>query len=161
MALLSLRFTRFGVKCQSSRPQASSSPIYLYSKCLKLISIAKHATYPIHIQPPLQIVETEDTFELVWHIPLNGSASKISKTDRYLKNGEVVEAARRDGRPGLLRSQLTFTPEGHVHIRCASSTPCEVLWTIWSLRVLIWKESILAPALFEMPRLNIQWLLNH
>jgi len=65
----------------------------------------------------MQIVETEDTFELVWHIPLNGSASKISKTDRYLKNGEVVEAARRDGRPGLLRSQLTFTPEGHVHIR--------------------------------------------
>ena len=55
----------------------------------------------------------------MWHIPLNGSASKISKTDRYLKNGEVVEAARRDGRPGLLRSQLTFTPEGHVHIRCA------------------------------------------
>lgn len=65
----------------------------------------------------LQILETDNTFELVWHIPLNGSASKISKTDRYLKNGEVVEAARRDGRPGLLRSQLTFTPEGHVHIR--------------------------------------------
>ena len=64
-----------------------------------------------------QIIETDNTFELVWHIPLNGSASKISKTDRYLKNGEVVEAARRDGRPGLLRSQLTFTPEGHVHIR--------------------------------------------
>ena len=56
---------------------------------------------------------------MVWHIPLNGSASKISKTDRYLKNGEVVEAARRDGRPGVLRSQLTFTPEGHVHIRSA------------------------------------------
>ena len=70
-----------------------------------------------------QIVETEETFELVWHIPLNGSASKISKTDRYLKNGEVVEAARRDGRPGVLRSQLTFTPEGHVHIRCRAP-PC-------------------------------------
>lgn len=55
---------------------------------------------------------------MIWHIPLNGSSSKISKTDRYLKNGEVVEAARRDGRPGVLRSQLTFTPEGHVHIRC-------------------------------------------
>lgn len=71
----------------------------------------------------MQIVETEDTFELVWHIPLNGSASKISKTDRYLKNGEVVEAARRDGRPGLLRSQLTFTPEGHVHIRALQGEP--------------------------------------
>ena len=68
-------------------------------------------------------METEETFELVWHIPLNGSASKISKTDRYLKNGEVVEAARRDGRPGVLRSQLTFTPEGHVHIRCRAP-PC-------------------------------------
>lgn len=60
---------------------------------------------------------------MVWHIPLNGSSSKISKTDRYLKNGEVVEAARRDGRPGVLRSQLTFTPEGHVHIRWGGSSP--------------------------------------
>lgn len=70
----------------------------------------------------VQIVETEETFEMVWRIPLNGSASKISKTDRYLKNGEVVEAARRDGRPGVLRSQLTFTPEGHVHIRFTLET---------------------------------------
>lgn len=74
---------------------------------------------PLHIDynVSLQIMETDEVVELRWHIPLNGSTSKISKVDRYLKNGEVVEGARRDGRAGVLRSQLTFTPEGHVHIR--------------------------------------------
>ena len=66
----------------------------------------------------LQIVERSGWVELVWHIALGAGASRISKSDRYLLSGAVVEGPRRDGRPGILRSQLTLTPEGHVHIRC-------------------------------------------
>lgn len=64
-----------------------------------------------------QIIETLEVFEIVWNIPLNNGHSKIKKTDRYLKNSEVCELPRRDGRQGVLRSQINFTPEGHVHIR--------------------------------------------
>lgn len=65
----------------------------------------------------LQIIETLEVFEIVWNIPLNNGHSKIKKTDKYLKNSEVCELPRRDGRQGVLRSQINFTPEGHVHIR--------------------------------------------
>lgn len=68
----------------------------------------------------MQIVEAGSTLEIIWHICLNNGASRISKAEKYDKTGEVVEGPRRDGRPGILRSQLTITPEGHVHIRCAS-----------------------------------------
>lgn len=64
-----------------------------------------------------QIVELDDVLEITWHICLNNGASRISKSERYEKSGEVMEGPRRDGRPGILRSQLTITPEGHVHIR--------------------------------------------
>ena len=64
-------------------------------------------------------MEAGGWLELVWHIALNAGISRISKSDRYLLNGGVVEGPRRDGRPGMLRSQLTLTPEGHIHIRCA------------------------------------------
>ena len=69
----------------------------------------------------LQIVETDTVFEMIWHIPLNNGLSRISKTERYIRNGEVVEGPRRDGRAGMLRSQLNFTAEGHVHIRSVLS----------------------------------------
>ena len=65
----------------------------------------------------LQIIETTEMFEIVWNIPLNNGHSKIKKSDRYPKNSEVCELPRRDGRQGFLRSQINFTPEGHVHIR--------------------------------------------
>lgn len=67
--------------------------------------------------PAVQIIETLEVFEIVWNIPLNNGHSKIKKSDRYLKNSEVCELPRRDGRQGVLRSQINFTPEGHVHIR--------------------------------------------
>lgn len=65
----------------------------------------------------MQIIETPEIFEIVWNIPLNNGHSKIKKSDRYLKSSEVCELPRRDGRQGVLRSQINFTPEGHVHIR--------------------------------------------
>ncbi|KAK9819872.1 hypothetical protein WJX72_003491 [[Myrmecia] bisecta] len=71
----------------------------------------------------MEIVETDTVFEVIWHIPLNDTNSKITKSDRYTKSGDVVEGARRDGRPGVLRSQLNFTPEGHVHIRALQAEP--------------------------------------
>ena len=64
-------------------------------------------------------MERSGWVELIWHIALNAGVSRISKSDRYLLSGAVVEGPRRDGRPGILRSQLTLTPEGHVHIRWA------------------------------------------
>lgn len=68
----------------------------------------------------MQIIETLEVFEIVWNIPLNNGHSKIKKSDRYLKNSEVCELPRRDGRQGFLRSQINFTPEGHVHVRYTS-----------------------------------------
>ena len=65
----------------------------------------------------VQIVETDEVLEVIWNIPLGTGSVKIRKTDRYLKNSEVCELQRRDGRHGALRSQLNFTPEGHIHIR--------------------------------------------
>ncbi len=65
----------------------------------------------------MQIVETDEVLEVIWNIPLGAGSVKIRKTDRYLKNSEVCELQRRDGRHGALRSQLNFTPEGHIHIR--------------------------------------------
>lgn len=65
----------------------------------------------------VQIVETDEVLEVIWNIPLGAGSVKIRKTDRYLKNSEVCELQRRDGRHGALRSQLNFTPEGHIHIR--------------------------------------------
>ena len=65
----------------------------------------------------MQIVETDEVLEVIWNIPLGTGSVKIRKTDRYLKNSEVCELQRRDGRHGALRSQLNFTPEGHIHIR--------------------------------------------
>ena len=73
-----------------------------------------------------QIVELDFALELIWHICLNNGASRISKAERYQKSGEVMEGPRRDGRPGILRSQLTITPEGHVHIRCADCSSSSV-----------------------------------
>lgn len=64
-----------------------------------------------------QVVETDDVLEIVWHIPLNANASKITKVERYMKDGSIVEGLRRDGRPGVLRSQLTFSQDGTPHIR--------------------------------------------
>ena len=71
----------------------------------------------------VQIIEMDDALEIVWHICLNNGASRISKAERYDKSGEVMEGPRRDGRPGILRSQLTVTPEGHVHLRCVPFRP--------------------------------------
>ncbi len=71
----------------------------------------------VNVRLCLQIIETMEMFEIVWNIPLNNGHSKIKKSDRYLKNSEVCELPRRDGRQGVLRSQINFTPEGHVHIR--------------------------------------------
>ena len=86
----------------------------------------------------MQIVEAEGWLELVWHIALNAGVSRISKSDRYLLNGGVVEGPRRDGRPGMLRSQLTLTPEGHVHIRYILT--CKYVWCFHS-----WAECMLDP----------------
>ena len=72
----------------------------------------------------LQMVELEGAVQIVWHICLNRGAARISKTEHFLKSGEVMEGPRRDGRPGILRSQLSITPEGHVHIRFSLHTPC-------------------------------------
>lgn len=78
-----------------------------------------------------QVVETDDVFEIIWHIPLNANASKITKVERYMKDGSIVEGQRRDGRPGVLRSQLTFTQDGTPHIRFASfASPSRVLRTL-------------------------------
>ncbi|KAK9805333.1 hypothetical protein WJX73_003237 [Symbiochloris irregularis] len=71
----------------------------------------------------MEIVELEDALEIIWHICLNNGASRISKAERFDKSGEVMEGPRRDGRPGILRSQLTITPEGHVHIRSLQNEP--------------------------------------
>ncbi|KAL0054577.1 hypothetical protein WJX82_011171 [Trebouxia sp. C0006] len=71
----------------------------------------------------MEIIETMEIFEIVWNIPLNNGHSKIKKSDQYLKNSEVCELPRRDGRQGVLRSQINFTPEGHVHIRALQGDP--------------------------------------
>lgn len=52
-------------------------------------------------------------------IPLNNSGARIRRRSAYLKSGGVVEEQRSDSREGILRSQLTISPEGHCHIRCA------------------------------------------
>ncbi|KAK9821271.1 hypothetical protein WJX74_006984 [Apatococcus lobatus] len=87
---------------------------------LKISSLQRLARQRIS---ELDIVETDSVFEMIWHIPLNNGLSRISKTERYIRNGEVVEGPRRDGRAGMLRSQLNFTAEGHVHIRALQSDP--------------------------------------
>ncbi|KAK9866514.1 hypothetical protein WJX84_008779 [Apatococcus fuscideae] len=87
---------------------------------LKISSLQRLARQRIS---ELDIVETDTVFEMIWHIPLNNGLSRISKTERYIRNGEVVEGPRRDGRAGMLRSQLNFTAEGHVHIRALQSDP--------------------------------------
>eukprot|EP00891_Asterochloris_glomerata_P000840 jgi/Astpho2/840/Aster-x0042 len=71
----------------------------------------------------MEIVETDEVLEVIWNIPLGAGSVKIRKTDRYLKNSEVCELQRRDGRHGALRSQLNFTPEGHIHIRALQADP--------------------------------------
>lgn len=38
-----------------------------------------------------------------------------------------MEGPRRDGRPGILRSQLAITAEGHVHIRLDAGLVCHAL----------------------------------
>lgn len=61
-------------------------------------------------------MESATELQLVWVIPLPGGA-QIRRPDRYLKSGDVVEGTRRDGRSGMLRAQMNFTPEGHAHVR--------------------------------------------
>jgi hypothetical protein len=55
-------------------------------------------------------------------IPLNGSEARIRRCSVYAKSGAVVEETRADSREGVLRSQLTISPDGHCHIRCALRT---------------------------------------
>ena len=59
-------------------------------------------------------------------IPLNGKA-KIVRRTVFPKSGKMVETTRADSREGKLRSQLNISPEGHCHMRCASSTVCILL----------------------------------
>ena len=68
--------------------------------------------------------------EVIWNIPLGTGSVKIRKTDRYLKNSEVCELQRRDGRHGALRSQLNFTPEGHIHIRWGAAVHRRLAWGV-------------------------------
>lgn len=88
-----------------------------------------------------QVIETDDVFEIIWHIPLNANASKITKVERYMKDGSIVEGQRRDGRPGVLRSQLTFTQDGTPHIRFASllsrTANIPLAWNPWITVLLV------------------------
>lgn len=59
-------------------------------------------------------------------IPLNGTARIVRRT-AFPKSGKMVEAARADSREGKLRSQLSISPEGHCHMRCAGRQPSHLL----------------------------------
>jgi hypothetical protein len=67
-----------------------------------------------------------DTRIAAQDIPLNGGGAKIRRRSLYPKSGAIVEETRSDLREGILRSQLTISPEGHLHIRCAGRTSSQL-----------------------------------
>ncbi|KAK9821258.1 hypothetical protein WJX74_003833 [Apatococcus lobatus] len=108
-----LKINRSGLAgCWVKNPEGTSSSEV--DSLLKISSLQRLARQRIS---ELDILEMDIVFEMIWRIPLNNGLSRTSKTERYIRDGKVVEGPRRDGQAGMLRSQLNFTAEGHVHIR--------------------------------------------
>ncbi|CAL8461853.1 g1384 [Coccomyxa elongata] len=77
----------------------------------------------LHRAVELEILETDESLEIVQEIPLNVGGTRIRRRSLYPKSGAVVEETRTDSREGVLRSQLTISPDGHCHIRSLQGEP--------------------------------------